>query len=80
TDGDLREILLHNMREEIEHATMLLEWVRRHEPHADLMFRTYLFTQAPVTRIEEAAEGAAPEAAETEAAAPGLTIGSLKGG
>ena len=28
-DPDLREILLHNMREEMEHACMVLEWMRR---------------------------------------------------
>lgn len=80
-DPELREILLHNMREEIEHAAMLLEWVRRNEPHADRMFRTYLFTQAPVTAIEEEVEGMAPgtEPAERAATRPSLSIGSLKG-
>ncbi|HEC90712.1 MAG TPA: ferritin [Alphaproteobacteria bacterium] len=29
SDGDLKEILLHNMAEEIEHAAMILEWIRR---------------------------------------------------
>ncbi|HEX3439894.1 MAG TPA: ferritin, partial [Pseudolabrys sp.] len=29
-DAALREILLHNMREEMEHASMVLEWIRRH--------------------------------------------------
>jgi len=28
-DPVLREILLHNMREEMEHACMILEWMRR---------------------------------------------------
>ncbi len=28
-DPSLREILLHNMREEMEHACMVLEWMRR---------------------------------------------------
>ena len=31
SDPQLKEVLLHNKREEIEHATMLLEWIRRHE-------------------------------------------------
>ncbi len=31
TDDDLREILIHNMNEEKEHAAMLLEWIRRHD-------------------------------------------------
>lgn len=28
-DPKLKEILLHNMREEMEHACMVLEWLRR---------------------------------------------------
>lgn len=28
-DPVLKEILLHNMREEMEHAAMVLEWIRR---------------------------------------------------
>src|SRR3546814_15751498 len=31
-DAELKEILLHNMREEIEHAAMALEWLRRRSP------------------------------------------------
>lgn len=31
-DEDLRAILVHNLNEEVEHASMLLEWIRkRHE-------------------------------------------------
>ena len=32
-DAKLKEILLHNMREEIEHASMLIEWLRRNNEH-----------------------------------------------
>lgn len=28
-DAALKEILLHNMREEMEHAAMVMEWIRR---------------------------------------------------
>ena len=28
-DPELKEILLHNMREEMEHAAMVIEWMRR---------------------------------------------------
>ncbi|MDH3230123.1 MAG: ferritin [Alphaproteobacteria bacterium] len=28
-DQELKDILLHNMREEMEHAAMVLEWIRR---------------------------------------------------
>jgi hypothetical protein len=32
-DEALRAILAHNRDEEKEHAAMLLEWLRRHDPH-----------------------------------------------
>ncbi len=79
-DGELREILLHNMREEIEHATMLLEWLRRHEPNADLMFRTYLFTDKPVTAVEEEAEHTSANDTAHNTPVPPLTVGTMKGG
>jgi uncharacterized protein len=55
-DAALREILLHNMREEIEHAAMVLEWIRRRTPDVDKHLRTYLFTDKPITQIEHAHE------------------------
>jgi len=51
SDG-LRDILLHNRNEEIEHAAMALEWLRRKIPEFDEELRTYLFTSAPITGIE----------------------------
>ena len=53
-DAELKEILLHNMREEIEHAAMALEWLRRRSSDFDKQLRTYLFTEGDITRIEEA--------------------------
>lgn len=50
----LKEILLHNMREEIEHATMVLEWLRRNHTEFDRQLRTYLFRDGPVAEIEGA--------------------------
>jgi len=79
-DEELRAILLHNMREEIEHASMLLEWLRRREPHVDLMFRTYLFTDKPVTVVEDEAEQASASAPARSAPVPPLTVGTMKGG
>lgn len=54
-DGELREVLLHNMREEIEHGAMILEWLRRRDASFDEHLRTYLFTDVPITEAEEAA-------------------------
>ena len=55
-DEALRAILAHNRDEEMEHACMVLEWLRRSMPGWDERMRTYLFKQAPITEIEEAAE------------------------
>src|SRR3984893_9642450 len=53
-DDTLREILLHNMREEMEHASMVLEWIRRHNSDFAGHLKTYLFTDGPITGIERA--------------------------
>ena len=55
-DEQLREILLHNMREEMEHASMLIEWLRRRNADFAGHLKTYLFTEAPLTEVEHAAE------------------------
>ncbi len=53
----LKEILLHNMREEIEHASMLIEWLRRNNPVFAKQLKTYLFTEADILKVEHEAEG-----------------------
>ena len=45
TDDELRGVLLHHRNEEIEHAMMNLEWLRRNSPEIDVRARTYLFTR-----------------------------------
>jgi hypothetical protein len=42
-DDELRDILVHNRDEEKEHAAMLLEWLRRHDPELDAELRDNLF-------------------------------------
>lgn len=83
TDPELRDILVHNKHEEIEHAMMTLEWIRRHNPKFDEQAETYLFTQVPIVEVEEQEEdesARSPEApARSIAAAGSLGIGSLKG-
>ena len=59
TDDDaLRAVLAHNRDEEREHAAMTLEWLRRNDPLWDAHLRTYLFTDGPITEVEEEATGA----------------------
>src|SRR5438067_12504231 len=55
TDEALRTILGHNRDEEQEHASMVLEWIRRHDPVFDLYLRKYLVTSDAINEIEEAA-------------------------
>lgn len=55
-DPELRAILLHNMREEIEHASMVLEWLRRNDSDFAGQLETYLFSTGPITEVEDRAE------------------------
>jgi len=43
-DPELKKILAHNRDEEKEHAAMVLEWIRRHDPHFNKELKEYLFT------------------------------------
>lgn len=52
-DSQLRAILLHNMREEVEHACMALEWLRRNNPDFAGQMATYLFSEGDITSVEE---------------------------
>jgi len=56
TDTELRQLLEHNRDEEKEHASMLLEWIRRHDEAFDHHLRTYLWSEGPITAVEAAAE------------------------
>ena len=47
-DEALKEILLHNMREEIEHAAMVLEWLRRNDEDFDEQLKTFLFKEGEI--------------------------------
>jgi ferritin-like protein len=47
-DPELRAILKHNRDEEKEHAAMVMEWIRRHDPKFDEELRDYLFTDKKI--------------------------------
>ena len=47
-DEALTEILLHNMREEMEHAAMALEWIRRNSEDFDKYLKEFLFTDGDI--------------------------------
>ncbi|MBN1542471.1 hypothetical protein JW992_10020 [candidate division KSB1 bacterium] len=71
-DESLKKILAHNRDEEIEHACMTLEWLRRNMGAWDEQLRLYLFSTGDVTELEEG-ESAAEEQPSTD-----LGIGKLE--
>ena len=80
-DQTLKELLLHNMREEMEHASMLLEWIRRRDADFERFLRIYLFSEGSILQEEKAAT--AEEVGQTppdarRSAERGFTIGSLR--
>lgn len=56
-DEALRAILLHNMREEMEHASMILEWIRRNNQDFEKELRDYLFTERDIAATEQETHG-----------------------
>jgi len=79
-DESLRAIVEHNRDEEVEHAAMALEWLRRKMPIFDEQLRLYLFTNQSITEVEEAGEGHGGEESGTRpsAAAHDLNIRDLR--
>lgn len=47
-DEELKRILKHNRDEEKEHAAMVLEWIRQHDPTMDKELKDFLFTDKPI--------------------------------
>jgi ferritin-like protein len=71
-DESLKAVLAHNRDDEMEHATMLLEWLRRTMPGFDVQMRKFLFSTGSLNALA-AAEKAPP------AQGTGLGLGSLQG-
>jgi len=71
TDNDgLKAVMLHNRNDEMEHAMMLLEWLRRAIPGFDIQMKKFLFTFGSITELAAAEK---PLAAE----GTGLGLGNL---
>ena len=47
-DQDLKAILEHNRDEEKEHASMVLEWIRRKDQAFSKELKDYVFTDKPI--------------------------------
>jgi uncharacterized protein len=78
TDPSLAAILAHNRDEEKEHACMVLEWLRRHDPVLDRHLRTYLFTTEPITEVEAEVEADDATGGSSGGERETLGIGSLR--
>ena len=70
-DQELREAMAHNRDEEIEHASMLLEWIRRNMEGWDKNLKTFLFRPGSLLEAES------PQEADASVS-PSLGIGTLK--
>jgi uncharacterized protein len=79
SDSQLRAIIRHNMNEEVEHACMTLEWIRRKVPKFDEALKTYLFTTGEITELEEAATGGKEQSGKTSRSSVRSTVGDMKG-
>lgn len=79
-NDELRAILRHNREEEVEHAAMVLEWLRRHDVDFAAKLKIYLFTEGSITEREDAAEAAERGSGNGNGRSNPLTIGSLRGG
>jgi ferritin-like protein len=81
SDQELRAVITHNKNEEIEHAMMNLEWIRRSNPVFDANIAKYLRTSGPILSIETGGAGGGSQGSgggSTPAGAD-LGIGSLRG-
>lgn len=78
-DPQLQAILKHNRDEEIEHASMTLEWIRRNIAKFDEALKTYLFSKGDITAIEEKIEKEGrDEALKDNGRSLRLTVGEMK--
>ena len=77
-DTQLQAILRHNMNEEIEHASMALEWIRRNVDKFNEALKLYLFSTGDVTTLEEAAKQGKGGTTNRQNKGVRVTIGAMK--
>jgi len=81
-DPQLQAVIKHNRDEEIEHASMTLEWIRRNFPKFNDSLKLYLFTSGDITAIEKEAEDEGKEGekgADLSKTNRRFTVGDMKG-
>lgn len=79
SDAELKSVLIHNKNEEIEHAMMTLEWLRRNDATFATNIGTYIGASGPITQVEKGATGEGAGPAQHVTSSVSLGIGSLKG-
>lgn len=84
-DPELKEIMIHNRNEEMEHAVMIVEWMRRNQFEFGKEMEEYIFRQGKIVGIEAQVMGRNGTGAESSndnevvVEVKSLNIGSLKG-
>jgi ferritin-like protein len=82
SDEELRAVIVHNKNEEIEHAMMNLEWIRRHSDVFDANIKTYINSKGSILAVEKAqsaSESGGGGGSGPTSSSSSLGIGSLKG-
>jgi hypothetical protein len=51
-DPELKAVLTHNRDDEMEHAAMVLEWLRRAMPELDAQLRKFLFNPGALAAVD----------------------------
>lgn len=78
TDPEAKAIMEHNRDEEIEHACMGLEWLRKNSPVWDAMLREFLFKEGSVVGNEAQMTGKETKVESGSSKSSGLNIGNNK--
>lgn len=80
TDLELKEILTHHAKEEMEHAAMLVEWMRRNNMDFGSEIAEYIFAKGKIVGVEAAAMGrdSQEESSGNSKEKISINIGSLK--
>jgi uncharacterized protein len=81
-DADLKRVLEHNRNEELEHASMLIEWLRRRMPEFEERLARIAFTDRPLgveLGDNEPAGDSSSKRNRAPSAGRGLGVGSLRG-
>ncbi|MEI9937967.1 MAG: ferritin-like domain-containing protein [Pseudomonadota bacterium] len=79
SDPELSAVLTHNKNEEVEHAMMTLEWLRRKVPVFDDNIGTYINSSGPILEVEEAITSGASGKGEGGSGASGKVEGGARG-